>query len=126
MIEVEVAGRTNYLKGDEVLMVKKDGRAELSVFGNEIPAESALLGRTLLGGVFLWDDSGKSKEGETLSGQKIPKGGLCIRPGKTIVLALVGGSEIEIGIVATGDTPYQMFDELGMAREGDVLRVKST
>src|SRR3989304_3055640 len=128
-LEVEVVGtshpaRTNYLKGDEVLRVIKNGKARLSVFGHAIPATHSLSNKDSSGGVYLWDENGKSKEGKALSGQKILVGGRCIRPGETIELSLDPGSEIEIGIAGTQKSEYQMFEDLGTAQEGEVLKIK--
>ena len=127
-LEVEVAGvgksRTNYLEDDEVLTVKKGDTIITSVFGNCVPVNLSLTHKASSGGIFFWDENGRSIKGRTLSGQVIPIGGLSIRPEDIIEIELKAGVEVEIGIAGTGKSKYQMFDDLGTAQKGDILRVK--
>jgi hypothetical protein len=128
-LEVEVIGSnktgTNWLEDDEVLIVRdKKGKSKVSAFGSCIPAEHSLSEVAASGGVYVWNEKGKSKKGKTTDGRDIPVGGLCVRPGETVEVRLGAGSEIEIGIAGTAKTDYQMFDDMGTAKRGDKLRIK--
>ncbi len=126
-IGIEIGGLNNYLDQDEVLIVKGEGgKAKVSVFGASIPSSSSLSGKDVSGGVYLWGEDGKSREGKALSGQTIPAGGRSIRPGETVEIELAAGSKVEIGIAGTADSEYQMFNDFDPAKKGDVLKIKGS